>query len=318
MGNLLAVAWLALSSLAPPAATATEVPPLRHRVNDEAGLLTPATASALEDRLAGQEAKTGNQLVVLIVPNLGGEAIEAFGIRVADAWKIGRKGKDNGAILLVARDERKLRIEVGYGLEGQLTDLVSGRIIRDIISPRFKAGDFNGGVTAGVDAMIQVASGMPLAATQSRPARADGSVNMDDMPIWQRVLIVLGIDAFLALFAFVGLTAARPLFIFLYLFLVPFFGVFGFIAGSKAGIGQLVGWLVLYPLARLAAGNTAWGRRRLAESSAARWGSRTTSDLDTDGARMTGSRMQSSSSDSDDSFKGGGGNFGGGGASGDW
>ena len=149
------VLFLALAS----SALAIELPQLRGHVNDYAGMLSPAAAAALEQRLAEFEGRDSTQIVVLTVPTLGGEPIEEFSLRVAEAWRIGHKGSDNGVILLVAKGERKIRIEVGRGLEGELTDLVAGRIIRGDMAPRFKAGDVDGGIAAGVSAIMAVVKG---------------------------------------------------------------------------------------------------------------------------------------------------------------
>jgi len=138
---------------------ALDVPPLKGRVNDYAGMMSPATERLLEATLQRFEEAESTQIVVLTIPTLAGDALEDFSIRVAGQWKIGRKGRDNGAILVVAKTERKLRIEVGYGLEGRLTDAVSGRIIRNVIVPEFKAGRFEQGIISGVNAMIQVVQG---------------------------------------------------------------------------------------------------------------------------------------------------------------
>jgi uncharacterized protein len=146
----------------------SEVPALKGRVNDYAGILSPAAESRLETVLGDLERTDATQIVVLTLPSLGGETIEEYGIRIADAWKIGQKGLDNGAILIISKNDRKLRIEVGYGLEGTLTDLRAGRIIGNIIVPRFKAGDFEQGITEGVQAMIQVVRGEFKA--ENRPA----------------------------------------------------------------------------------------------------------------------------------------------------
>ena len=124
--------------------------------------LTPDQTAKLEQKLAAFEARKGSQIAVLIVPTTQPEAIEQYSIRVAEQWKLGRKGVDDGALLLVAKDDRALRIEVGYGLEGALPDAIAKRIIEDIIVPRFKTGDFYGGIDAGVDAMIKVVDGEPL------------------------------------------------------------------------------------------------------------------------------------------------------------
>ena len=132
------VVFLFFLTLASPA-SAVDLPALKGHVNDYAGMLNPQRAAALETALSDFERSDSTQIVVLTVPNLGGEDIESFSIKVADDWKIGQKGVDNGVILVVAKVERKVRIEVGRGLEGKLTDLVSGRIIRSDISPRLKA-----------------------------------------------------------------------------------------------------------------------------------------------------------------------------------
>ena len=136
-----------------------EVPVLKGRVNDYAGMLSLSMVSSLEAKLAGLERTDSTQIAVLTVPSLEGDSLDDFSIRVAEQWKIGQKKLDNGALLIIARDERKARIEVGYGLEGSLTDLVSGRIIDDIIRPHFRAGNYDEGVNAAVDAMISVVRG---------------------------------------------------------------------------------------------------------------------------------------------------------------
>jgi len=138
---------------------ALDVPPLKGRVNDYAGMMSPATERLLEATLQRFEEAESTQIAVLTIPTLAGDALADFSIRVAEQWKIGRKERDNGAILVVAKAERKLRIEVGYGLEGRLTDAVSGRIIRNVIVPDFKTGRFERGIVNGVNAMIQVVQG---------------------------------------------------------------------------------------------------------------------------------------------------------------
>lgn len=145
--------------LLPLLAAARDVPQLRGYVNDYAELLSPTAVQRLEQLLADLERSDSTQIVVLTVPSLEGDSLEEFSIRVADAWRIGQKGTDNGAILLVTKTERKVRIEVGRGLEGRLTDLVSGRIIRGEIAPYFKRGDFDAGVFAGVTAMAAAVRG---------------------------------------------------------------------------------------------------------------------------------------------------------------
>ena len=154
-----------------PAAAEVPVPPLSGHVVDQTGLLTPAQQAALEQKLAAFEARKGSQLAVLVVATTAPETIEQYGLRVAERWKLGRAKVDDGAILLVARDDRTLRIEVGYGLEGALNDATAKRIIDDIIVPRFRQGDFAGGIAAGVESMIRVVDGEPLPAPAGRSAR---------------------------------------------------------------------------------------------------------------------------------------------------
>jgi len=146
--------WLAVSP-----ALALEVPKLERRVTDLAGLLEPSQSDALETRLKELENTDSTQIAVLILPSLEGEALEDFSERTASAWSLGQKGRDNGALLLVAMRERKLRIEVGYGLEGSLTDARSRRIIETEILPRFRQQDFSGGIDAGVAAIIATVRG---------------------------------------------------------------------------------------------------------------------------------------------------------------
>lgn len=155
-----ALAWSAL--LLPCAHAQIEVPALHARVTDLTGTLTAEQTSALEQKLSDFETRKGSQLAVLIVTTTEPEDIAGFGIRVAEAWKLGRKGVDDGAILLVAKNDRRMRIEVGRGLEGVMPDVIAGRIVSDTIAPLFKQGDFYGGINAGLDQMIKVVDGEPL------------------------------------------------------------------------------------------------------------------------------------------------------------
>lgn len=158
--------WLLAGLLVLTAAAAAQeplpVPALEARVTDLTGTLSADQAAALESRLTQFEQQKGSQFVILIVPTTQPEPIEAYSIRVAEAWKIGRKGVDDGLILLVAKDDRSLRLEVGYGFEGALPDAVANRIIEDVIVPRFREGDFYGGLQAGVTAVESVVAGEPL------------------------------------------------------------------------------------------------------------------------------------------------------------
>jgi uncharacterized protein len=138
---------------------ALEVPKLSGYVNDLAGVISPETELKIEHFLRGFESSDSTQLVVLTIDSLEGEALEEYSLKVVESWKIGQDEKDNGALLLIAKQERKMRIEVGYGLEGKLTDLLAGRIIDNEIKPRFQAGDFDGGVIAGVASMVEAVRG---------------------------------------------------------------------------------------------------------------------------------------------------------------
>jgi uncharacterized protein len=151
------------------------VPPLTGRVVDQTATLTSEQKATLEQTLQAFEARKGSQIAVLIVPTTEPETIEQFALRVAEQWKVGRKKVDDGAILVVAKNDRALRIEVGYGLEGALTDAASKRVISEIITPRFKEGDFYGGITAGVERMIGIIDGEPLPPPQ-RSAASDADI----------------------------------------------------------------------------------------------------------------------------------------------
>lgn len=153
---------------------ALEVPPLQGYVNDYAAMISPEVKGKLEEELKAFEQSDSTQVVILTVISLQGEPIEDFATRVGDAWKIGQKQKDNGIILIVAKEDRKIRIEVGRGLEGRLTDLLSGRIIDLVIAPRFKRGDFDGGFQSGVAALIDAVRGEFKAEETRGPSRGRG------------------------------------------------------------------------------------------------------------------------------------------------
>jgi uncharacterized protein len=152
---------------------APEVPTLHGRVNDLAQLLPPERAAALEARLAEHERKTGQQFALLTLPSLEGQDIAQLGIAVAEKWKLGGAKRDDGLIVLVARDEKRIRVEVGYGLEGVIPDAIASRVIREVIGPAFGQGDFAGGIEAGFAALIERAGGDASSApppTQGRRA----------------------------------------------------------------------------------------------------------------------------------------------------
>lgn len=167
------------------------VPRLTGHVIDQTQTLSVSEQNELEQKLRAFESKKGSQVAVLIVPTTEPEAIEQYSIRVAEQWKLGRKRVDDGVILLIAKNDRTLRVEVGYGLEGALSDIISKRIISEIITPYFKQGDFNGGINAGVDQIIRVIEGEPLPAPTHR--NSNNSKGLEQiLPIILVVAVVVG------------------------------------------------------------------------------------------------------------------------------
>jgi uncharacterized protein len=263
------------------------VPPLSGRVVDQTATLNSDEIAKLNQTLKDFEAKKGSQIAVLIVPSTQPEAIEQYSIRVAEAWKIGRKKIDDGAILVVAKNDRKLRIEVGYGLEGALTDVSANRIIDEIITPKFRSGDFVGGISSGVDQIIRVVDGEPLPEPQ-RPRPSSNLPNhIDPAFLIFGGIILSGIlrgvlGRLLGALAAGGVVAA----------------VIWFLAGSLvlSGILGLVAFLF-----------TMFVDSTAASSGFGRGG----------GFVVVGGSFSAGSRDSG-GFRGGGGSFGGGGASGSW
>jgi uncharacterized protein len=185
--------WLVLlHALASPAWAQQPVPPLRAWVTDLTGTLDAAQKAQLEQTLRAFEARKGSQIAVLIVATTAPESIEQYGIRVAEAWKVGRKGIADGAILIVAKSDRSLRIEVGRGVEGALPDAVAKRIIAEIITPRFREGDFAGGINAGVQQMISVLDGEPLPAPPKQRRQAVNGGFESFLPIAFMLVLVVG------------------------------------------------------------------------------------------------------------------------------
>jgi uncharacterized protein len=284
-------------------ALALDVPPLRGRINDYAALIPADKARDLEERLARFEAETGHQIAVLTIPSLKGDSLEDFSIRVAEAWKIGKKGFDNGAILLVARDDRKLRIEVGYGLEGVMPDAIASRIIREVITPRFRSGDFAGGIEAGVDTMLRITKGEILP-ERTRPAPGPTASPGGSL------ITILMITAMLALF--VGMTRRRLL--------------GGAVGGAASGLVTSLfasGGLgfVLLPALIVGALLGAIGAALGTGSAANQWVGRPRSRRgDWGGGGFPGGFGGGGfgGGGGDGGFSGGGGGFGGGGASGSW
>ena len=183
-----------LALLAIPGAAALRIPPPPdRRVNDYAGALSPSDRDRLEQSLVAHEAGSRNQIVVAIFRSLEGESLEDYSIRLAQAWRIGQKGLDNGVIFLVFLDDRKMRIEVGYGLEGSLTDAISSSILRDVVAPRFREGRIADGIAAGLDAIQRA-----IAGTYVRPPSAKGDRGRGNgLQIGVGELLALGFVLFL-------------------------------------------------------------------------------------------------------------------------
>ncbi|WP_456268485.1 TPM domain-containing protein [Kushneria sp. AK178] len=174
------------------AQAAPDFPELTGRVVDNAELLDASTETQLAETLAAHEEATSEQVVVVTLPDLGGETIEQYGYQLGREWGIGQEGEDNGALLIVALDERQVRIEVGYGLEGRLTDARSSQIINQIMTPAFSDGDFARGIVEGSQAMIQVLGGDPMAQSEQRSERASGdSRELGGAGIWLSIMMFI-------------------------------------------------------------------------------------------------------------------------------
>lgn len=167
MNRVFAAAAAIAMTIVSSAALAWDVPELKARVNDGAELMTPEQRSQLESKLTAFEQSTGHQFAFLSVASLGGVPVEEFGVKTASAWKLGDKKRDDGLLFLVSKGDRKIRIEVGYGLEGVVPDAVASRVIRETIGPAFKRGDWVGGVNAGFDALIAATKPADTAASEA-------------------------------------------------------------------------------------------------------------------------------------------------------
>jgi len=178
LAQFFAALLAAAALLAMPAAAEVAVPPLQSRVTDPTATLSAAQRAKLEDALRGFEALKGAQLAVLVVSTTAPETIEQYGIRVAEAWKLGREGVDDGLLLLVAKDDRRMRIEVGYGLEGVVPDAVARRVIAETITPYFKRGEWYEGIDAGLQQLMGVIDGEPLPPPPEPAAGPPGPANL--------------------------------------------------------------------------------------------------------------------------------------------
>jgi uncharacterized protein len=317
MKNLIMILSLLILAI-PSGFSAIEVPFLTGRVNDCAQVLSSETKQMLTDSLKEHEAQTGNQVVVLTVSTLNGENIEDYANTVFNTWKLGQKDKNNGILMVVVPDDRCMRIEVGYGLEGTMTDLMSSRIIRNVMTPKFKDGDYNGGITDGVSAVLNVLRGGELSGEagedDTAPAQsAAGGIQRPDMPLTERILFGCFIFGIIGLFTVLGVFTPGGTSWFLYFFLIPFWAMFPIvIVGTFGALICLGSYLVLFPITKLFLRRTKWYQKAK-------------KDMHTKGSASIGGFSFSSggsgsswSSGGGSSFSGGGGSSGGGGASGSW
>ncbi len=304
-----AAALMLVAMLSSVPAAALEVPYLAGRVNDLAGLLSQETARQLESKLEQLEQATGAQVVVLTLKSLDGEPLEDYSMRVVETWKLGREGVDDGVLLLVSRDDRKVRIEVGYGLEPTLTDALSRRIISNLMVPEFREGDFDGGVSAAVDAIDATVRGQE----ELVPAGLMDSPKSDFFDgDWVAALLFLGIFALVVgTFSLIAVATSGFVGWFLYLFLMPFYFAFpAAIFGLTVGLIALGAWVVAFPVLRRLIGDKI-GKSWTGGTSRGGWSSGGWS-------RSWSSGGFSGGGFSGGGFSGGGGSFGGGGASGSW
>ncbi len=314
--------FAALLALAANISSALEVPYLAGRVNDLGALLSPDAEARIEQQLAALEQDTGAQAAVLTVPSLEGDPLEDFSLRVVDTWKLGREGADDGVLLVIARQERQVRIEVGYGLEATLTDVGSKRILSNLVTPRFREGDFDGGVEAAVGAIAGAVRGqedaIPLAATGGGDSAAT--------PLGAKLAFVGIFVLVIGLFSLVAAATAGSGGWLLYVFLMPFYLAFPAAAlGLTAGLVSLGVWIVGFPILRRLLKGTdmtrvfgsgrggGWtpgsGRSRRSRSRNG-WGGF--------GGGGFGGGGFGGGGFGGGGFSGGGGGFGGGGASGSW
>jgi uncharacterized protein len=301
---------LAIAMVGPSAAVGLEVPYLSGRVNDTAGVLSPGALQRLEEELRKLEEEKGAQVAILTIPSLEGESLEEYSLRVAETWKLGRGKFDDGALILIARDDRQMRIEVGYGLEPVLTDAKSRRILDDVMRPKFREGDFDGGVEDAVKSIGGLLRGDENALP---PPEAAGN-GIEGIPA--RAVMFLVFAVVVGLFSLVALATEGGGAWFLYLFLIPFWFAFPLaIFGSPIGAFFGGGWVLGFPpLHRLFRKKRKEGKLFKGD----KWAT---------GGRPGGGWVWTSRGGGfggrgggfgGGGFSGGGGSFGGGGASGRW
>jgi len=291
-----------------------DIPYLSGRVNDYAQILSPQTRQALTENLRAHENSTTNQIAVLTIPTLNGESIEDYAVQVFEEWKLGQQDKDNGVLIIVVPNDRRMRIEVGYGLEPVLTDGTAGLIIRSIMTPRFKNGDYDSGITEGVLAVIAVLEGGQLPESVGETSQGKSFLEFEgpDLPLRERILFGAFIFTIIGLFTAIGIFTPGAGSWFLYFFLIPFWAMFPIIVlGTGGAFICLICYLLLFPLLKLIIRNTKWYKK-------AKKDLRRKGRANIGGFRISSGGSGRSWSSGGSSFSGGGGSSGGGGASGSW
>jgi len=304
-------------------AGSTDVPYLTGRVNDNAHILSPETIKILTDSLKMHEMRTTNQVVILTLTTLEGESIEDFANRVFNDWKLGQRGEDNGILILVAPDDRKMRIEVGYGLEGLLPDLAASNIIQSIMTPSFREGDYDKGIMDGTLAVLKILDGGFVEEAyqdvkESISSQGPGLSNLEspDMPVIERILFGAFIFGIIGLFTVLGIVTPGVGW-FLYVFLIPFWAMFPIIIlGTKGALVCLICYIVIYPGAKIILKRTGWYKK--AKKDIATKGRASIGGFTYYKSGSGGSWSSGRSSSGGGGFSGGGGSSGGGGASGSW
>ena len=297
-------------------AFAVDVPFLTGRVTDNAQILSDETRKAVTANLKAHEEKTTNQIAVLTVPTLDGVSIEEYAVTVFNTWKLGQKGKDNGVLLIVAPKDRKLRIEVGYGLEGTMTDGIAGSIIRNAITPFFKNNDYDRGIDEGVRAIINVLEGGQVPAETAKSGedvKKSSALDLEvaDISITEKILFGAFIFGIIGLFTAVGILTPGMGW-FLYFFLIPFWATFPIVVlGTSGTLYLLITYIVGFPIAKLLLTRTDWYKKAQKDL-------KTKGSANIGGFTVGSGGGGSSWSSGGSSFSGGGGSSGGGGASGSW
>jgi uncharacterized protein len=296
---------------------AADIPFLSGRVVDDANILSPSARDRLGAALKAHEAATTNQVVVLTVPTIGSMSVEEYAVKVFEAWKLGQKGKDNGVLVVIVPQDRKMRIEVGYGLEGPLPDGACGEIIRTWMTPAFKAGNYDKGVEDGVAAIVARLEGrggpVDRVPAGARASSSAGGSGLAPMPMTARLAIGTFVFGIIGLFTFIGLVT--PGFgWFLYVFLIPFWAMFPLIILGPVATGfLLLAYVIGFPVMKLRLKRQPWYKKAAAELKSK--GSTSIGGFTIGGSSSGGSSW---SSGGGGGFSGGGGSSGGGGASGSW